>query len=152
MAGPSQQVIISKQALANKPKPWILSTPESAVRSYIDWTSYAYRIASSDVATPTMGAKLAVRVDSYTQYNLEKSRVIDQTLKSIIFGTPSVGSTSTLLPAKEDWTYRYVSIKTVGQTIGGPYSISYDTVYTVVKTDKGWVVDSIKVKALGTVK
>ena len=152
MAGPSQKVIISKQALANRPHPWVLTTPESAVRSYLDWTSYAYRIATSDVATPTMSAKQAVRVDSYTQLNLQKSRVIDQTLKSITFGTQSVGSTSTLVPAREQWTYRYVSIKTVGQTIGGPYSVTYDTTYTVVKTSTGWVVDSIQVKALGTVK
>lgn len=152
MAGPTQKVIVSKQALANRPHPWVLTTPESAVRSYLDWTSYAYRIATSDVATPTMSAKQAVRVDSYTQLNLQKSRLIDQALKSITFGTPSVGSTSTLLPAHEDWTYRYVSIQTVGKTIAGPYSISYDTIYTLVKSGSGWVVDSIQVKPLGTVK
>jgi hypothetical protein len=110
------------------------------------------RIAQSDVASPTMSAEQEVRVDSYTQLNLEKSRLIDQTLSSISFGTPSVGSTSTLLPAREQWTYRYVSIKTVGKTIAGPYSVGYDTTYMVIKTAMGWVVDSIQVKALGTVK
>jgi hypothetical protein len=152
MAGPAQQVIISKEALANKPAPWVLSTPQAAVRSYLDWTSYAYRIAQSEVATPTMSAKQEVRVDSYTQLNLEKSQLIDQTLRSITFGSPSTVGTRTLLPAKEDWTYRYVSIQKAGQTIAGPYSVSYDTTYTVVKTSKGWVVDSIQAKALGTVK
>jgi hypothetical protein len=152
MAGPSQQVVISKAALANRPSPWVLTSPESAVRSYLDWTSYAYRIAESSVATPTMSGPQEVRVDSYTQLNLEKSRLIDQTLKSVTFGTQSIDGTHTLLPAREEWTYRYVSIKVAGKTIGGPYSASYDTTYTVFKTARGWVVDSIKVKALGTIK
>jgi hypothetical protein len=153
MAGPTQQVIISKQALANKPQPWVLSTPEAAVRSYLDWTSYAYRIAQSEVATPTMSAFQEVRVDSYNQLNLEQSRVIDQTPQSITFGKSAVEGTHTLVPAREQWTYRYVSIETVGKTLAGPYSVSYDTTYTVIQTKKGdWLVDSVKVKALGEVK
>jgi len=153
MAGPAQQVVISQQALAKKPKPWVLTTPESAIRSYLDWTSYAYRIAQSEVATPTMGAKQEVRVDSYLQLNLEKSRLIDQTLDSITFGKPSVEGTHTIVPAKERWTYRYVSIKTVDKTLSGPYSASYDDTYALVKTKKGdWVVDDVEVKALGAVK
>ena len=153
MAGPAQQVVISRQVLDNRPQPWALATPESAVRSYLDWISYAYRIAQSEVATPTMSAQQEVRVDSYLQYNLEKSQVLDQTLKSITFGKPTVGTTSTLVPAKEQWTYRYVSIKTVDETVGGPYSASYSTTYTVVKTGQGnWVVDAVAVKALGPVK
>jgi hypothetical protein len=153
MAGPAQKVIISRQALENRPKPWVLTTPESAVRSYLSWTSYAYRIAQSEVATPTMSAKQEVRVDSYLQLNLEKSKIIDQTLDSITLGKPSVGSTGTLVPANEHWTYRYVSVNKVDQTVGGPYKAVYDTTYTVVKNKKGdWVVDSVKVTALGTVK
>lgn len=152
MAGPAQKVYVSRAALASKPQPWVLKTPEAAVKSYLDWTSYAYRIATSDVATPTMSAAEAVRVDSYNQFNLEKSRLIDQTLDSISFGKASAGSTSTLVPTKEKWTYRYVSISSGGKTIGGPYSASYTATYTVVKTAKGWVVDSVKAKALGAVK
>jgi hypothetical protein len=153
MAGPAADVHVTAEAFATKPKPWVLSTPQSAVRSYLDWTSYAYRIATSDVATPTMGPDEAVRIDSYIQYNLQKSEVIDQTLTSITFGTPSAGATSTLLPAKEQWTYRYVSIKTAGKTVGGPYSASYDTVYTLVKSTTGiWQVYSVKATAQGTVK
>jgi hypothetical protein len=152
MAGPAQKVVISKQVLAATPKPWVLTTPQSAVRSYLDWTSYAYRVATSDAATPTMSAAEAVRVDSYTQFNLEKSRLIDQTLVSISFGKASVGGTSTVVPTKEKWTYRYVSISSVGKTIGGPYSATYNAKYTVVKTAKGWVVDSVDAKAVGGVK
>lgn len=153
MAGLSQKVVISKEAVADKPKPWVLSDPESAVRSYLDWTSYAYRIAESAAATPTMSAEQEVRVDSYVQLNLQKSRLLDQKLQVIVFGKPSVGSTSTLLPAKENWAYRYVSIAEVGKTVAGPYTADYETTYTVVKNSKGdWVVDTVAVKAIGEVK
>ena len=152
MAGPAQDVIISKAALNNRPQPWVLTTPESAVRSYLDWVAYAYRVAESSVATPTMGSNLAVKVDSYIQYNLQSGRLIDQTLKSIAFGTPTTEATHTLLPARESWTYRYVSIKEVGKTLSGPFPANYDDVYTVVKTKNGWVVDSVQVKPLDTIK
>lgn len=153
MAGPDQKVVISLQAVANKPKPWVLSDPESAVRSYLDWTSYAYRIAESGAATRTMSASQEVRVDSYVQLNLQKSQLLDQTLLSITFGEPAAGSTSTLLPATEHWTYRYVSISDVGKTIRGPYTADYETTYTVIKNKSGrWVVDMVEVKALGDVK
>jgi len=153
MAGASQKVVISKQAVAEKPDPWVLSDPESAVRSYLEWTSYAYRIAESSAATPTMSAEQEVRVDSYVQLNLQKERLLDQLLQSIKFGKARVGTTSTVLPATESWAYRYVSIKDVGKTIAGPYTIGYETTYTVIKNDKGdWVVDTISVKPLGEVK
>ena len=153
MAGPAQKVIISRQALESRPKPWVLSTPQSAVRSYLDWMSYAYRIAESSAATPTMSEKQEVRVDSYVQFNLQSSQLLDQTLQSITFGKPSVSSTSTLLPAKEHWTYRYVSISDVGKTKSGPYTADYETTYTVVKNKKGnWVVDYVDAKAIGAVK
>lgn len=153
MAGPVQKVVISRSAVANRPKPWVLTTPESAVRSYLDWTSYAYRISESSAATRTMSTSQEVRVDSYVQLNLQKSRLLDQTLRSITFGKPVAGSESTLLPAEEHWSYRYVSISEVGKTIGGPYEASYETTYTVVKNDKGdWVVDTVAVKAIGEIK
>jgi len=152
MAGPAQEVYVSRAALANKPQPWSLGTPESAVRSYLDWTSYSFRIATSDAATPTMDPAQAVRVDSYIQYNLEKGRLIDQTLESISFGKLSVAATTTLVPAKERWTYRYVSTSKVGQSIGGPYTASYETTYGVVKSARGWLVTLASAKAIGDVK
>lgn len=153
MAGPIADVNVTQEALQSMPKPWVLTTPESAVRSYLDWTSYAYRIGQSQVATTTMTSYEEVRVDSCVQYNIQKKRLIDQTLTSITFGTPSVGSTSALVPAKEKWTYRYVSIETAGKTVGGPYTADYDATYTVVKSKSGdWVVDSVAVKPQGTVK
>lgn len=152
MAGPAQQVIVSRAALDARPHPWVLTTPENAVRSYLDWISYGYRIGDSTVTTATMSAAQEVHVDSYIQLNLESSRLIDQTLTSITFGKQSVEGTHTLVPAKEHWTYRYVSTKAVNQTLSGPFSASYDTTYTVVKTAGGWVVDSVAAKALGEVK
>jgi len=152
MGGISQPVVIAKSALMAKPKPWDLRTPQSAVRSYLDWTAYAYRVAQSDVATPVMSAAEEVRVDSYNQLNLEKSRVMDETLVSLKFGAPSTEGTRVVLPAHEVWTYRYVSIAQVGRTVGGPYPATFDSVYTLVKTGKGWVVDSVKAKAIGAVK
>jgi uncharacterized protein YceK len=153
MAGPAAEVVVSRAAIADVPHPWVLSTPESAVRSYLAWTSYAYRIATSEVASTTMGPDEDVRVDSYIQFNLEKSRVIDQSLTSISFGTSSVEGTHTLVPTKEKWTYSYVSIQSPGgKILGGPYSASYDATYTVVRSGKDWVVYSVAAKPLGTVK
>lgn len=153
MAGPAADVYISQAAIANRPQPWVLTTPESAVRSYLDWTSYAYRIGQSSFATATMSSYEEVRVDSYVQYNIQQKRLMDQTLKSITFGTPSVETLRAILPAKEKWTYRYVSIDTGNKVIGGPYTASYDSTYTVVKAKNGdWVVDSVKATPQGTVE
>lgn len=153
MAGPVVDVNVTPEALASKPKPWVLSTPESAVRSYVDWVSYAYRIGQSEVAEPTMTSYEEVRISSYVQYNIQKSRLLDQTLESIEFGTPSVEGTRAVLPAKEKWKYRYVSIEIAGKTIGGPYSQTYEATYTLVRNEQGdWVVDSVDAKAAGKVK
>jgi hypothetical protein len=153
MAGPPVEVHVSQATIDNSPAAWVLTTPESAVRSYLTWVSYAYRIGQSQMATPTMTAREELPMDSYCQYNLEKGRLLDQTLKSIAFGAASTGTTSTLLPAKESWTYSYLSVKEGNPKIGGPYSIDYESTYTVVKNEKGdWLVDAVQSKALGTVK
>jgi len=152
MAGPPIEVHISQETVNDSPEKWVLTTPESTVRSYLNWVSYAYRIGQSQVATPTMSAAEEVRIDSYNQYNLEKKRLLDQTLKSITFGKKSTGTTSTLVPAKESWTYSYLSAAEGNKSLGGPYSVDYTTTYTVVKTKNGWVVDSVRAKALGPVK
>jgi hypothetical protein len=152
MAGVQMEVHISQQALNTMPGARVLTTPESAARSYLAWTSYAYRIAQSVVATPTMGADEAVRIDSYIQYNLEKKRLLDQSLQSITFRKPSIEGTRTLVPTKEKWTYRYISIDAGNKVLGGPYSASYDATYTIVKTARGWVVDSAKAKSVGEIK
>lgn len=152
MAGPQVDVHISQQMMNAMPASRALATPQSAVQTYLAWTSYAYRIGESSVASFALGPDEDVRVDSYIQYNLEKSRLIDQTLTSISFGKASVGSTSTLVPTQEKWTYSYLSINTGNKVLGGPYQASYDATYTVVKSGKDWLVYSVAAKAIGTVK
>jgi len=153
MGGPPVDVNITPEVLASKPKAPVLSTPESAVRSYLDWISYSYRTGVSSASSSTMTPSEGVRVDAYTQLNLQRKALLDQTLVSITFGKPSVGTTSTLLPAKEKWTYNYLSIAIGNKVLEGPYTANYDTTYTVVKGSKGvWQVDSVKATPLDPVK
>jgi hypothetical protein len=153
MAGPAAEVHVTEAAVAAMPKRWVLTTPEDAVRSYLDWTSYAYRLGQSAVATSVMTPKQGVRVDAYCQFNIEKKRLIDQRLTSLTIGKVVAGSTSTVVPVKEEWSYSYLSTESGNKAIGGPYTASYDSTYTVVKNKKGlWVVDSLKATARGTVK
>ena len=154
MAGPDVKVFIPQSIIDAKPAPWDLSSAQSAVRSYLDWTSYAYRIATSDAASKTMTPDEEVRVDSYNQYNLENKKLLEQKLTSITFGTPSKTATATLLPAKEVWTYSYLSTDSGNKVVGGPYTVGYDSVYTVIKGKDGkWLVASVKAnKTSGTLK
>jgi hypothetical protein len=153
MAGPPVDVHIAQSVVDAVPAHWNLTTPESTVRSYLAWVTYADRIGQSAAATPTMSASEEVGVDSYIQYYLEKSRLIDQKLTSITFGSPSTGSTSTLVPTKEAWTYSYLSVAEGNAVLEGPYTASYDVTYTVVKQPGGtWVVDSVAAKSKGKVK
>lgn len=146
-------VTVTRAAFESTPSPWVLTSPESAVRSYLAWTSYAYRIGNSDVCSPTMNASEGVRVDSYIQLNLQKFRLIDQKLTSVTFSKPSIEGTRGTISTKEAWTYTYISSKTAGAAVGGPYTASYDATYTVVEVARHrWVVDSVTAKAHGTVK
>lgn len=150
MAGPNVQVYIPASVIANKPKPWDLSTPESAVRSYLDWTSYAYRIAESSAATATMSPEEEVRVDSAIQYGLENKKITDMQLTSVEFGKPSKTATSTLLPLKEQWSYSYRSVAKGNKVIAGPYTVNYSSQYTVVKNQNGdWVVTLVRAEKTG---
>lgn len=152
MGGVDQDVVLSRAVVENEPEPWVLNTPEEAVRSYLDWVSYAYRIGDSNVATPTMSPYQVVRVDAYNQNNLQKERLLDQQLESLEFGQADIQEATAVLPAKEKWSYRYVSIKEADATLEGPYTAEYETTYHLTKTDVGWVVDNIDVKAIGEVK
>ena len=153
MAGPQVQVHIPVSAIRDTPKAPNLSTPETAVRAYLDWISYAYRVANSEAATPTTGAEEAVRVDAYIQDNLEKKRLIDQTLKSITFGQPTVVATVTVLPTREEWSYVYRSIDVGNRVTAGPYTATYDVTYRMIHNKTGgWIVDSLDAKAAGTVQ
>ena len=50
MAGPAADVYVTQAAVDARPKAVDLKTPETAVRSYLDWTTYAYRTGQSALA------------------------------------------------------------------------------------------------------
>ncbi|MHB1018419.1 MAG: hypothetical protein ACYC2X_11120 [Coriobacteriia bacterium] len=149
MAGAPKDVMVSRAAMESTPTAPVLDTPESAVSSYLDWISYGYRTAQPRFAEPTMTEAEMVRVDAYNEYNIQKDRIINQTLDSITFGEIKVTSTSATVATKEEWTYWYVSITEPDTTLAGPFKAEYDAVYTVVKSDAGWVVDSLDAERLG---
>jgi hypothetical protein len=153
MAGPAADVHVSQAAVDATPRLWDLTTPESAIRSYLDWTAYAYRVGQSRFASATMTPAEMVRVDSYVQYNIEKQRLIDQKLDSLTLGAASATATSTIIPGTEVWTYSYLSIGEGNPSLGGPYSVTYDTTYTVVRSKDGtWRIDAVKATPRGAVK
>ena len=134
------------------PAAWDLSSPESAVRSYLDWTTFAFRMVNSDAATPTMSAEEEVRVNSYVQLNKEANKLINQRLLEVRFGSVSEVGTRTVLPAKESWEYSYLAIDSL-KSLTETLSVSYDTTYTLISPRPGvWVVDSVEARPLGEVK
>lgn len=138
--------------LASQPTSITLTTPETAVESYLAWTAWAFTMANSDLATPTMTPEEEVRVNSYVQLNKEKQRVIDQRLTVLKFGKVTVEATRAIVPASESWEYRYLSID--GKRVVTPtYTARYETTYTVsaVAPDR-WLVDSVEAKALDELK
>ena len=150
MAGPDVKVYIPATVIAQKPQAWDLLTPKAAVRSYLDWTSYAFRTGNSSVATPTMTPAEEVRVDAAIQYGLENQKLTNQEITSLTFGGPIKRGASVLLPAKEQWKYEYRSVAQGNGVIGGPYEVSYDSTYTVVRNKKGkWIVSAVQVTQTG---
>lgn len=152
MGGVEQTITVTRSTLENMPAHWVLTTPESAVRSYLDWVSYAYRTSKSDIASATMTPAQFVRVDAYNQMNLQKSQLIDQKIDSLELSKPVINGSRASVPAREKWTYSYVSATELNKLVGGPYEASYETTYTLLKTKDGWQVDSVKVTPLGAVK
>lgn len=153
MAGPVVDVAVADEAFETEPEAPDLSTPEKALRSYLAWSSYAYRTAQSAVALPTMSTYQEVRVDSYVQYNIQQGRLIDQNLTGLEIVRTQEDATTATLTVRETWEYRYVSIAEAGKVIGGPYEAEYDAVYTLVKDDAGgWIVDAVDAQPLGEVK
>ena len=152
MGGVDQTIAILASTVDDQPEPWDLDTPESAVKSYLDWVGYAYRIAESEVASPTQSAYQLERTDAYIQANLQEQRLLDQSLTSLKLGEPSIEGSTAVVPADEVWSYRYVSVVEAGETISGPHTAHYKTTYTLVKEANGWVVDDIAVEATGDVE
>ena len=139
-------IAVTDEMRNSKPLPQKLDNPTDAVRSYLDWVSYAYRMGDSNLAAPMATGSEFVRVDAYVQWNLqEKSRLLDQELVSLQFGSPVVTGAKASVPATEKWTYRYLSTTEAGKQLGDPESIDYATTYHLVRNQAGdWQVDSIE--------
>ena len=134
------------------PAPADLGDPQSAVESYLDWVSYAYRIGDSDVASPTMSAEEEVRVNSYAQLNTERQRRILQVLVSFRPGLPSMEGTRATLSAAEAWEYRYLAVDGM-KAISATYTTSYETTYHLMLSRPGvWVVDSVDARPQSQVR
>jgi hypothetical protein len=131
-----------------QPPPPALRDPRSAVYSYLLWTSYAYRILNSDVASRTFDPYEEVRVNSYVQFNRDQDRAIDQRLLvAKLKSYESQDSTSTVA-MHEEWAYRYIDTAT--SEYGSPVlNAAYETTYTVVRLDGDWVVHSVEATSSG---
>lgn len=127
-----------------------LSTPEAAVRTYLDFTSFAYRMANSDVASRAASPWEGVRVDSYIELNREKDRGIEQMLVRFDERSQSREGTRVVVSAHEEWRYRYFTLST-RRYASQMYSASYDTTYTLIKDPTGWLVDKVEAKDLSPV-
>ena len=151
-AGPGPADVPADGPKLSAPAPANLASPKSAVISYLDWTSFAYSIANSDVASHTMSPEEEVRVNSYVELNKEKKRRISQVLVSFKPRAPSVDATHATLGAAEVWDYRYTSADGT-KAITETYTASYETTYNLIlQKPKSWVVKSVDVRALGQVK
>jgi hypothetical protein len=124
-----------------------LSTPESAVDSYIEWVSYSYRTADSDASSHTMTLEEGVRVDAYIEFNRQEDRAIEQEIVRFDAPPASVDGTVAVLPAEEEWLYRYIAIST-GSYDGPLHEISYDATYTLVLDGDRWLVDLVEATPL----
>jgi hypothetical protein len=136
---------------AVQPKAIDLSTPDKAVATYLEYVSYAYRKANSDVASTAIGPDEVVRVDSYIEYNREKDRGLEQMLTKFTKLSESRVSTQQVITAREDWRYRYFALSTAAY-VTPMYTASYDTTYTVVRAITGWQVDKVEAKPLTPVQ
>ena len=128
---------------AVEPAPWDLSTPELAVRSYLDWVSFSYRMANSDIPTATMTPEEGVRVDSYIQLNRMEGKGLEQFLTSLEITSASQEASAAIVTARETWRYRYFSLETL-EYLTEEYAASYDTTYTLVAGPQGWLVDAVE--------
>lgn len=136
---------------AERPARADLDTPASAVRSYLDWVSYAYRVADAQPAAPTMTPSELVRVDAYIERNRQENRGIEQELVSFKTRARSGDDRRATLSATERWRYRYFTLQPLEYS-SEQLSASYETTYTLVSTDGGWVVDDIEVRPVGEVE
>jgi hypothetical protein len=128
-----------------------LSTPESAVSSYIEWVSYSYRTADSDVSSHTMTLGEGVRVDAYIELNRQQDRAIEQEIVGFDAPPASIAGTEAVVVAEEEWRYRYITMST-GAYDGPLREVSYDATYTLVLEGDRWLVDLVEATPLSALE
>ncbi|MDO8914739.1 MAG: hypothetical protein Q7W16_01490 [Coriobacteriia bacterium] len=128
-----------------------LSAPVPAVRSYLAWVGFSYRMANSEISSRTMTPYEGVRVDSYIQLNREKNQGMEQELTAFTPVEASRSETAALITASEAWRYRYFSLDK-RRYLTPWYEASYDTTYSVIATQGVWLVASVEATALTPVK
>ncbi|MDO8950831.1 MAG: hypothetical protein Q7V61_10030 [Actinomycetota bacterium] len=148
---PAENAVTATSARpAVRPAAPSLKTPTSAVESYLDWISFSYRQMDSDLASATMTPDELVHVDAYVQFNLQKERGIEQELLNLKVRSVSEESTRAIVAASEEWRYRYFARTTL--LYDGPERlVSYETTYTLVRSDGAWLVDAVEATAAGEV-
>lgn len=130
-----------------EPAPWDLATPEAAVRSYLEWVSFSYRMANSEIPTATMTPAELVRIDAYIQLNRTEGKGLEQTLESIETSVASEDATNAVVTAREAWSYRYFSLESL-EYLTDIVRESYEATYTLVREPAGWLVDRVEASAL----
>lgn len=134
------------------PPGWDLTTPDKAVESYLAWTTLAYRLANSDVASKAVEPYELVTVDSYIALNRQQgNKGMERVLKAFRIRAKSQDGTHTLVAASETWDYRYFSLTDLTY-VSPKYTTSYEATYTVAQfPDAGWLVMDVEAKALDAV-
>ena len=129
-----------------------LSSPTAAVGTYLEWITFAYRLADSNVATQTFTPWQEVRVDSYIQLNTQENRAIEQHLDVFELRDSITAEPTATVAAYEEWTYRYFTIDTI-EWIGEENRATYETTYTVVlQSDGRWLVADVDAEPLTELK
>lgn len=127
------------------------TTPENAVRAYLDGITFAYRTADSEVASDTYSEMEYVRVDSYIELNRQEGRGIEQTLTAFEIRDLTGDDSTMTVETYEEWLYRYFSLDDLTY-LSEEMTATYDATYTVVRKDDLWVVDEVKVVPGGEVQ
>ncbi|MDO8986671.1 MAG: hypothetical protein Q7V14_00405 [Coriobacteriia bacterium] len=133
------------------PSKYDLSTPESAVRSYLAAIAFAYRTGDSEVASATMTPWEGVRVDSYIELNRQQGRGIEQKLTAFRVLDSSGEVPTMTVTANESWAYRYFALSD-GRYQSEELTAAYHSQYTVLNSGDIWQVDKVQVTPAGEVK